>query len=45
MFAADKCGPVLFNLLLMLACSGPMYSVGLMLPKMMDGALHLILLI
>ena len=37
MFAADKCGPGLFNLPLFLGCADPMFCSGLMLPKMRAG--------
>lgn len=37
MFAADKCGPGLFNLPLFLGFADPMFCSGLMLPKMRDG--------
>jgi len=37
MFAADKCGPGLFNLPLFLGFADPMFCSGLMLPKMRSG--------
>ncbi len=37
MFAADKCGPGLFNLPLFLGFADPMFCSGLMLPKMRNG--------
>lgn len=37
MFAADKCGPGVFNLPLYLTFADPMYCAGLMLPKMNQG--------
>ena len=36
-FAADKCGPGAYNLLLFLAFADPMYCAGLMLPPMIKG--------
>lgn len=37
MFTADKCGPGAYNLPLFLGFADPMYSSGLMLPKMIKG--------
>jgi len=37
MFAADKCGPGIFNLPLYLTFADPMYCAGLMLPNMLQG--------
>lgn len=37
LFAADKCGPGVFNLPFYLTFSDPMYCAGLMLPKMSSG--------
>ena len=37
MFAADKCGPGMYNLPIFLAFADPMYCAGLMLPKMIKG--------
>jgi len=43
MFAADKCGPGLFNLPLFLGFADPMFCSGLMLPKMRAGfSFHLV---
>ncbi|MDD5110319.1 MAG: fructose 1,6-bisphosphatase [Patescibacteria group bacterium] len=36
-FAADKCGPGAYNLPLFLSFADPMYSAGLMLPKLSKG--------